>query len=256
MNCQQAKPLIDPYADGELESAAILELEQHLAGCSACALAWRNLQSLKKTLKSDALYFTAPAELRQRIKSELPSPPKAAPQRQLWAWNWLTTSLSGAFAVCLALLLMVTQTRPSSEQQLAQEIVSSHIRSLMPGHVMDVVSTDQHTVKPWFNGKLDFSPPVKDLAAQEFPLVGGRLDYLGGRSVAALVFQRHKHIINLFVWPTKENGSKPTAVTPSQGYNLIHWSEAKMAFWAVSDLNAKELMEFVQDFAAGKTVNP
>ena len=256
MNCQQAKPLIDPYADGELESAAIVELEQHLEGCSACALAWRNLQSLKKTLKSDALYFTAPAELRQRIKSELPSPAKAVPQRQVWTWNWLTTALSGAFAVCLALLLMVTQTRPSSEQQLAQEIVSSHIRSLMPGHVMDVVSTDQHTVKPWFNGKLDFSPPVKDLAAQEFRLVGGRLDYLGGRSVAALVFQRHKHIINLFVWPTKENGSKPTSVTPSQGYNLIHWSEAKMTFWAVSDLNAKELMEFVQDFAAGKTVNP
>ena len=256
MNCQQAKPLIGPYADGELESAAILELEQHLEGCSACALAWRNLQSLKKTLKSDALYFTAPAELRQRIKSELPSPAKAVPQRQVWTWNWLTTTLSGAFAVCLALLLMVTQTRPSSEQQLAQEIVSSHIRSLMPGHVMDVVSTDQHTVKPWFNGKLDFSPPVKDLAAQEFPLVGGRLDYLGGRSVAALVFQRHKHIINLFVWPTKENGSKPTSVTPSQGYNLIHWSEAKMTFWAVSDLNAKELMEFVQDFAAGKTANP
>jgi len=256
MNCQQAKQLIDPYADGELESAAILELEQHLEGCSACALAWRNLQSLKKTLKSDALYFTAPAELRQRIKSELPSPAKTVPQRPVWTWNWLTTAVSGAFAACLALLLMVTQTRPSSEQQLAQEIVSSHIRSLMPGHVMDVVSTDQHTVKPWFNGKLDFSPPVKDLAAQEFPLVGGRLDYLGGRSVAALVFQRHKHIINLFVWPTKENGSKPTSVTPSQGYNLIHWSEAKMTFWAVSDLNAKELMEFVQDFAAGKTVNP
>jgi len=187
MNCQQAKPLIDPYADGELESAAILELEQHLEGCSACALTLRNVQSLKRTLKSDALYFAAPAGLRQRIKSELPSPAKAVPLRQVWAWNWLTTCLSGAFAVCLALLLMVTRTRPSSEQQLAQEIVSSHIRSLMPGHVMDVVSTDQHTVKPWFNGKLDFSPPVKDLAAQEFPLVGGRLDYLGGRSVAALV---------------------------------------------------------------------
>jgi len=256
MNCQQAKPLIDPYADGELESAAILELEQHLEGCSACALAWRNLQSLKKTLKSDALYFTAPAELRQRIQSELPSPAKTVPQRHVWTWNWLTTAVSGAFAACLALLLMVTQTRPSSEQQLAQEIVSSHIRSLMASHALDVASTDQHTVKPWFNGKLDFSPPVKDLAAQEFPLVGGRLDYLGGRNVAALVFQRHKHIINLFVWPTKENDSKPTSVTPSQGYNLIHWSEAKMTFWAVSDLNAKELMEFVQDFAGGKTGNP
>ena len=256
MNCQQAKPLIDPYADGELEAATILELEQHLQSCSACTLAWRNLHRLKKALKQDALYFTAPAELRQRIKAELPSPERAVTHRPAWNWNWLTTAMSGAFAVCLALLLVVTQTRPSSEKQLAQEIVSSHVRSLMGSHLMDVVSTDKHTVKPWFNGKLDFSPPVEDFAAEGFPLSGGRLDYVSGRSVAALVFQRHKHVINLFVWPAKENGSNPTSVTPSQGYNLIHWSEAKMAFWAVSDLNAKELMEFVQDFATGKTVNP
>jgi anti-sigma factor RsiW len=159
-------------------------------------------------------------------------------------------------AVCLALLLLVTRTGPSPEQQLAQEVVSSHVRSLMASHVTDVASSDQHTVKPWFNGRLDFSPPVKNLAAQEFPLIGGRLDYLGGRSVAALVFQRHKHIINLIVWPAKMTDSKATPVGPSQGYNLIHWSEAGMAFWAVSDLNEKELMEFVQDFAAGKTVTP
>ena len=214
MNCQQAKPLIEPYADGELEAAAIPELEQHLQGCTGCMLAWRNLQNLKKALKQDALYFAAPAELRQRIKSELPSPAKTVPQWPAWSWNRLTTAMSGAFAVCVALLLTVTLFRPPSGQPFAQEIVSSHIRSLMAGHVMDVVSTDQHTVKPWFNGKLDFSPPVRDLAAQEFPLVGGRLDYLGGRAVAALVFQRHKHIINLFVWPAKEADSSPDPVAP------------------------------------------
>jgi anti-sigma factor RsiW len=256
MNCQQAKPLISPYADGELEASSILELEHHFEDCSACAGAWRNLQNLKRSLKSEALYCTAPAELRRRIKSELPSPAKSIPPRPAWNWNWLTSAMSGALAVCLALLLMVTQTRPSSERQLAQEIVSSHVRSLMASHVLDVESTDQHTVKPWFNGKLDFSPPVKDLATEGYPLTGGRLDYLGGRSVAALVFQRHKHIINLFVWPTKERDSKASSVRPSQGYHLIHWSEAGMAFWAVSDLNEKELMEFVQDFAPGKPVNP
>jgi len=256
MTCQQAKPLIDPYADGELEASAILELEQHLQSCSACALACRNLQSLKRALKQDALYFTAPAELRRRIKSDLPLPRREAPQRPAWSWNWLTTALSGAFAVCLALLLLVTQTRPSAEEKLAQEIVSSHVRSLMGSHLMDVVSTDQHTVKPWFNGKLDFSPPVKNLAAEGFPLAGGRLDYLDGRSVAALVFQRHQHIINLFVWPAREADLKPTSVKSSQGYHLVRWSEAGMVFWAVSDLNQKELMEFVQDFATGKTINP
>jgi anti-sigma factor RsiW len=256
MNCQQAKSLVAPYADGELEAASILELEPHLKTCPTCARELRNLQGLKKVLKQDALYFSAPAELRRRIKSELPSPAKAVPQRPAWNWTQLVTALSGAFAVCLALLLMVTQTRSRSGEPLSQEIVSSHVRSLMASHLMDVVSTDQHTVKPWFNGKLDFSPPVKDLAAEGFPLIGGRLDYLGGRSVAALVFQRQKHIINLFIWPSKEADSKAAPITPNQGYNPIHWSKAGMTFWAVSDLNEKELMEFVQDFAAATQETP
>jgi anti-sigma factor RsiW len=253
MNCQQAKPLIDPYADGELEAAAILELEQHLQSCSACGIAWRNLQSLKKTLKQDALYFTAPEEWRRRIKSEWPAPAKDFhPWR---VWNWLTTVMAGATA-CLALLLTLTLTRSASEQPMAQEIVASHVRSLMANHMLDVVSTDQHTVKPWFNGKLDFSPPVKNLAEQAFPLIGGRLDYIGDHSVAALIFQRHKHIINLFIWAAKGKNSNPTTLESLQGYNVIHWSEAEMTFWAVSDLNEKELMEFARDFATGETIKP
>jgi anti-sigma factor RsiW len=249
MNCQQAKPLIDPYADGELEAAAILELEQHLQSCAACGRAWQNLRSLKKALKQDALYFTAPPELRRHVKAQL----RAAGEMKHWwnprDWPWLTAASAGLAVACLALLLTVTLVRPSAQQQLRGEIVSSHVRSLMENHMLDVVSTDQHTVKPWFNGKLDFSPPVKDLAAQEFPLIGGRLDYLDGHDTAALVFRRHKHIINLFVWPVKETNLKPVSFAPIQGYNLIHWSEAGMTFWAVSDLNEKELMEFAQDYA-------
>jgi anti-sigma factor RsiW len=256
MNCQQAKPLIDPYADGELEAAAILELEQHLQSCAACGKVWRNLQSLKKALKQDSLYFAAPEELRERIKAKLPSPPRRVPQKEAWNWNWLTTVMSGLAAACLVLLLTVTMNRPASEPRLAQEVVSSHIRSLMANHMLDVVSTDQHTVKPWFNGKLDFSPPVKNLAQQGFPLTGGRLDYLEGRDVSALVFQRNKHVINLFIWPAKEKPTNPTAITSVQGYHVIHWSEGEMVFWAASDLNEKELMEFAQDFESGETVKP
>ena len=251
MNCQQAKLLIEPYADGELDAAAILELEEHIHDCSACALEWRNAQALKKALKQDALYFTAPKELRRKVKAELYSQFATKSRWNFWNWNWLTATTTSVATACLALLLIVTLTRPSAQQQLTQEIVSSHIRSLMASHIMDVASTDQHTVKPWFAGKLDFSPPVKDLAAQGFSLIGGRLDYLGGRSVAALVFQRNKHLINLFIWPVTAKDSEPVPLTPIHGYNLIHWSEANMTFWAVSDLNEKELMEFVQEYQSG-----
>jgi anti-sigma factor RsiW len=256
MNCQQARPLISPYADGELDAAGILELEKHIQGCSACALAWRNEQTLKKSLKQDALFFTAPTELRRRIKAELRSQVETKSRWSFWNWTWLTTATTSVATACLALLLTVTLNRPSAQQRLTQEIVSSNIRSLMVDHMLDVVSTDQHTVKPWFNGKLDFSPPVKDLATQGFPLIGGRLDYVGGRSVAALVFHRNKHVINLFIWPVNEKNSKPAPSASIQGYNVIHWSEADMTFWAVSDLNEKELMGFVQDFATRETVTP
>ena len=250
MNCQQARPLIDFYADGELDAAGIVELEKHIHDCPACALAWRNAQGLKKALKQDALFFTAPTELCRAIKAELRSQVETKSWWDFRNWNWLTAATTSFATVCLALLLTLSLTRPSAQQRLTQEIVSSNIRSLMADHMLDVVSTDQHTVKPWFNGKLDFSPPVKDLAAQEFPLIGGRLDYIGGRSVAALVFHRNKHVINLFIWPVNEKDSKPVSLTPIQGYNVIHWSEANMTFWAVSDLNEKELMEFVQDYEA------
>jgi anti-sigma factor RsiW len=248
MNCQQARPLIDFYADGELDAAGILQLEKHIHDCPACALAWRNAQTLKKSLKQDSLFFTAPTELHWAIKAELRSQVETAPWWNFWNWNWLTTATASVAIACLALVLTLSLTRPSAEQRLTQEIVSSNIRSLMANHMLDVVSTDQHTVKPWFNGKLDFSPPVKDLTAQEFPLIGGRLDYIGGRSVAALVFHRNKHVINLFIWPENKKDSKPAASASLQGYNVIHWTSAGMTFWAVSDLNKKELMEFVQDY--------
>jgi anti-sigma factor RsiW len=247
MNCDQARPLIPLYADGELDAARILELEQHLHECPQCAPAWRELQGLKKAVRNEALYFAAPAALQRQIRTELRSQVKARPDRSLW--NWLTAATSGLAAACLVLLLVVSLNRPSGQEQLAQEIVAGHIRSLMASHALDVISTDQHTVKPWFNGKLDFSPPVKDLAAQGFPLIGGRLDYLDGHTVAALVYQRHKHVLNLFIWPATEKDSAPHTAGALQGFNLVHWSQSGMTFWLVSDLNTQEMEDFAKLFA-------
>jgi len=243
MNCQQARPLVELYADGELDASAVLDLDQHLQSCPACAREWRDLQELKRALRQDALFFPAPEGLRQQVRAALPARPRPAPARPAWSWNWLSAALAGTTAVCAGLLAMLLLSRAPSEQQLSGEIVSSHIRSLMAGHIVDVESTDQHTVKPWFNGKVDFSPPIKDLAPQGFPLV------VGGHDAAALVFHRQKHIINLFIWPSKSPDSPPAAMKPQQGYHVIHWASDGMAFWAVSDLNEKELLEFAGDFA-------
>ena len=243
MTCEQAKPLIHAFADSELDLTKSLEIEAHLRECQPCVLVHEEIRGLGLLMKDASLRFKPSPTFEKRLRSTVRR--EAKPAMQSW-WHW---SIAAASLIVVALAvwaLVVILNRPSSDTLVAQEVVSSHVRSLMAQHLMDVSSTDQHTVKPWFDGKLDFSPPVKDLTAQGFELKGGRLDYIDNRPVAALIYQRRQHLINLFVWPAKRSSKSTTQASVSQGYNLIHWTSSGMEWWAVSDLNLVDLQQFVQ----------
>ncbi|MGH9818957.1 MAG: anti-sigma factor family protein, partial [Pyrinomonadaceae bacterium] len=188
-------------------------------------------------------------DLRGRLRASVREAESTPPKIPWWKWQWIPTLATAAvLAVALAATwAIVSKNSASDDDLLAKEIVSAHVRSMMEEHLMDVPSTDQHTVKPWFDGRLDFSPPVTDLSPQGFALIGGRLDYASGRAVAALVYQRRQHYINLFIYPAPNTANVGSKVQVLQGYNLIHWSRSGMVFWAVSDLNLSELQEFSQD---------
>ncbi len=249
MSCQETQDLIHGYVDGELDLVRSLEIERHINGCELCSRAYRTQQGLKRGLQAAPLRFNAPKDLRRHIRSSLRKTDEAtAPAHRALIWlstlRWMGAVVALALVAVISWNLARVPRPPSDDDLVAQEVIDSHIRSLMANHLEDVPSSDQHTVKPWFNGKLDFSPPVKDLAKDGFPLAGGRLDYLQNRPVAALVYQRRKHFINLFIWPsTHDSGQKAVM---RQGYNLLHWTQSGMIFWAASDLNNTELQEFVK----------
>lgn len=240
MNCTENQLLLHAYTDGELDLVRSLEVEQHVRTCASCASEHRVLLSLRSALRSAPLAYTAPQTLRKQVRQAIRvSEEKARSPRMPWLWQWLAV---GAMATTL-LVLIVRPAGLSDRDMLANEIVSSHVRSLMAVHLTDVLSSDQHTVKPWFNGKLDFSPDVKDFAAQGFPLVGGRLDYLNGHTVAALVYRRNQHFINIFVWPAGSANEAKTTMENHRGYNLISRDVNGLHYVLVSDLNSKELSE-------------
>jgi len=256
VSCELTQRYVPGYLDGELDLVRTIEMETHLKGCPACAQELESLKALRAALQRSSLAYPAPAALRERIQSSLRAASGTDVQESKWRWPSLNVwQLAGAFALLALISISGWQwtarlRAPSSDQQLAAEVFASHVRSLEASHLMDVASTDQHTVKPWFDGKLDFSPPVEDLASDGFPLVGGRLDYLEGREVAALVYQRRKHLINVFVWPGAPGSNASQArpaqtIEPRQGYNLMRWSGAGFQFWAVSDVSPQDLADFV-----------
>jgi mycothiol system anti-sigma-R factor len=258
VGCKLTQRFVPGYLDGELDLSRTIEMETHLQACGDCTRELEAQKALRAALQRGSLAYAAPEGLRERIQSSLrSSAPTETPERaSAWRPSLFLRPLpvlrwAGAFAVLALCAVTAWQflpglRGPASDQRLAAEVFASHVRSLEASHLMDVVSTDQHTVKPWFDGKLDFSPPVEDLASDGFPLVGGRLDYLEGREVAALVYQRRKHFINVFVWPGSD-GSRSTQISEArQGYNMTRWSRGGFQFWAVSDVSAQDLADFVR----------
>ncbi len=246
MDCQDARTLIDGYFDGELDVIRNLEIERHLKECALCSQRYKGHQALRNGIKAEGLYFKLPEDLERRIQLSLRKAAKAEKVDRVLRWRWLNLAAPIAAAAILVLALVPLLKAPSADDFLAREVLASHVRSLMANHLSDVASSDRHTVKPWFNGKLDFSPPVEDLSQQGFPLIGGRLDYLNNRPVAALIYHRQKHIINVFIWPAPESKDSGTKKETRQGYHLFHWTRSGMTCWAVSDLEESQLQEFVR----------
>jgi anti-sigma factor RsiW len=250
MNCQECHDFIDPYIDNELDVATAILVKQHLHDCSPCQQLLESRKALGALLNDPQLRFEVPDSLPRKIQSALlaatPSARQRSGRRPVIPWFTVQLALAAALAVVFGLLFLNQRGMldRSGGNALVEEVSSDHVRSLLASHLLDVPSTDQHTVKPWFNGKLKFSPPVQDFTAQGFLLIGGRLDYLNGREVAALVYQRNKHIINLFVAPSESGRTEAVQSFARDGYNVLHWDRDGFEFWAASDINKEELTAF------------
>jgi anti-sigma factor RsiW len=271
MTCDEAIKLMDGYLDGELDPITSQTIEQHLRECGRCDQAYKTQGSLIRAIGNATPYFKAPAELRERIQSSLRKETTDHPVRNgvpgaqvvfhkrqpaprsilsEIPWNWLGLAAAIILAAVIVLNVVPRLQRPGADQFLATQLIASHVRSLMANHLTDVASSDQHTVKPWLDAKLDFAPAVVDLSSDGFPLIGGRLDYLDNRPVAALIYERRKHFINLFVWPAGSNAIGATNAMSHQGYQLLHWVDSDFNYWAVSDVNANDLQTFKSKFEA------
>jgi len=249
MTCQDCGEFIDAYIDNELDVSAVVQVRQHVRDCSRCRQLLESRKVVQTLLGNPQVRFEAPDSLSGKIQSILPAASSGTkPQTRAGsAVPWFSVPLAMAAAITILLgLVFLFQNgilNRSLGNRLETEVISSHIRSLLATHLLDIPSTDQHTVKPWFAGKLKFSPPVQDFADNGFRLIGGRLDFINGREVAAVVYQRNKHVINLFIWPSESSRTTATQGFARDGYNVLDWARGGFEFWLVSDVNAKDLRD-------------
>jgi anti-sigma factor RsiW len=249
--CPDCELLLHGLADGELDAANALALEEHLKTCEGCAATYNGITQYKEMLKAEKLRFSAPSSLRDRILAQIATENGAKPEapqvrkdfalKRRLPLSSTSHALAAFSAMALAASLVLFLSTGSPTPGVDNQLAAAHVRSLLASHLTDVTSSDQHTVKPWFLGKLDFAPPVADLAQKGFPLIGGRLDYIGGRVVSALVYMRHGHVINLFVWP---EGALKAVNETLEGYHIVSWTVGGFTYTAVSDMNAAELQDF------------
>ncbi len=245
--CDEMHLLIQAEVDGELQPAEAARVEAHLERCADCAALQAQLLALSTQIRQKVPCYPAPASLRASLAMRLAA---SIPRATIWRARQFfvpSAAFGAGFALAACLTLFLILPGPSD---LQDAVVAAHIRALQPGHLMDVISTDQHTVKPWFDGRLPFAPPVKDLAPKGFPLVGGRLDYLAGRTAAALVYRHGEHVIDLFAWPSSKGQPTLPVIGSVDGYNFVRLWQDGMMFWAVSDLNSTDLTEFVSEWQA------
>ncbi len=253
MNCAEADMLIHALLDNELDAGHARDIEAHLATCAACTEKLEAFRALRAAVAAAGLKEQAPASLHQTLNQALPSPP-AAVARRFPPASW--RSLLGGFAAGTALSAAVAATLllavigNDRDRATAADVVSAHLRSLQAGHLTDVATSDQHAIKPWFNGRLDVAPPVIDLTAQGFTLIGGRLDYIDGEPAASVVYRRRNHVINLFVRQHRGTGEVGPDLETIRGFHVRHWTEGGFELWAVSDINAGELEEFGETLTA------
>jgi anti-sigma factor (TIGR02949 family) len=248
MQCDEVHPRLEAYVDGELAEAERGQLRDHLAGCPECGPEAMALERLRDGIRRSAPIYCAPEALRSRLRFALRREAAATARAARPAPGWLAYAASIMLAVALGSGGTWLMTGERQESRIGEELIDSHLRSLLADHLTDVASSDKHTVKPWFAGRTDVAPPGVDLAAQGFPLIGGRLDLIQGQPVPALVYRAGKHVINVFVLPARPN--ELNEAVGRRGYTLRHWNGADLSYWAVSDASPDEFSKFEHAFRA------